>query len=163
MTALTADRNTEYSLGDLLAIPVAADTRIYAGSLVCSNSGGYAVPADDASGFVFEGVATEQVDNRDGADGDLSVVVRRRGRYRFACKTNLNQSALSAAVYAVDDQTVSADAAEVTNDVPVGVIDRVESSSDCWISIDCAVLKGKSWTEPTTTTVAPTTTTTEAL
>ncbi len=48
MAPLTQDRNTEYSLGDLLAIPVAGETRIFAGSLVCSNGSGYAVPASDA-------------------------------------------------------------------------------------------------------------------
>ena len=152
MTALTQDRNTEYSLGDLLAIPVAAGEEIFAGSLVCTNASGYAVPADDAAGLVFEGVATEGVDNSDGSDGDLNVVVRRRGRYRFACDTNLDQSAMSAQVYVVDDQTVSADAAETTNDVVCGVIDKIEAAHDCWISLDCDVLKGQSWTEPTTTT-----------
>jgi len=162
MTALTHDRNTEYSLGDLLSIPVAAGERIFSGSLVCSNSGGYAVPADDAAGLVFEGVATEQADNRNGSNGDISIVVRRRGRFRFNCQTLLSQSGLSATVYAADDQTVAADAGEVTNDIPVGVIDRVEGTHDCWISIDRAVLGGKSWTEVTTTTVAPTTTTTAA-
>ena len=162
MTALTQDRSTEYSLGDLLSIPVAAGEQIFAGSLVCSNASGYALPADDAAGLVFGGVATERADNRTGGNGDLNVVVRRRGRYRFNCKSILDQSALSAAVYAVDDQTVAADAGEVTNDVPVGVIDRVENSHECWMSIDVAALTAQSWTEPTTTTVAPTTTTTAA-
>jgi len=32
MTALTHDRNTEYSLGDLLALPVAANQQIFAGT-----------------------------------------------------------------------------------------------------------------------------------
>jgi len=154
MTALTQDRNTEYSLGDLLAIPVAATEEIFAGSLVCSNASGYAVPADDAAGLKFEGVATENVDNSSGADGDLSVVVRRRGRYRYGSSNALDQSAMSAKVYAVDDQTVAADAADVTNDVQVGLIDRIESSDECWVSIDDTVLTGKAWSEPTTTPAA---------
>jgi len=161
MTALTQDRNTEYSLGDLLAIPVAAGSQIFAGSLVCSNTSGYAVPAADTAGLKFEGVATELVDNSGGADGDVSIVVRRRGRYRYGCLSDLDQSALGASVCAVDDQTVSADAAETTNDVAVGVIDKIEAAHDCWVSIDDAVLTGRSWTEPTTT-AAPTTTTTLA-
>jgi len=162
MTALTQDRSTQYSLGDLLAIPVAAGERIFAGSLVCCNGSGYAVPAEDAAGLVFVGVATEGADNRNGSDGELCVVVRRRGRYRFNCKSILDQSALAARAYAVDDQTVAADAAEVTYDIPVGVVDRVEGSHECWVAIDAAVLEGRSWTEPTTTTLAPTTTTTAA-
>ena len=151
----------QVALSRLLAVPVAAGETIYAGSLVCANSSGYAVPGADSAGLTFVGVATEKIDNSDGANGGLSVVVRRRGRYRFGCQTNLNQSALSAAVYAVDDQTVSADAAETTNDVRVGTIDKIESGGDCWVSIDSTVIAGVSWTEPTTT-AAPTTTTTTA-
>jgi len=153
MAALTSDRNTEYSLGDLLSIPVAAETRIFAGSLVCSNADGYAVPAADTAGLIFEGVATAQADNRNGADGDLNVVVRRRGRYRLDCASALDQSALSAQVYAEDDQTVAV-AGDVDNDVAVGVIDKVEGAGDCWVSIDAAVLAGKSWSPATTTTTA---------
>lgn len=162
MTALTQDRNTNYSLGDLLAIPVAAGEEIFAGSLVCSNASGYGLPAADSAGLKFEGVATEHVDNSGGADGELTVVVRRRGRYRFGSANALNQAALSATVYAVDDQTVAADSSDVSNNVTVGLIDKVEGTDECWISIDGAVLSGGSWTEPTTTTAAPTTTTTTA-
>ncbi len=107
MTALTMDRNTEYSLGDLLSVPVAASTRIFAGSLVCVGADGYAVPAADTAGLLFAGVATAQADNRTGDDGDLSVVVRRRGRFRFASGSALDQSSLGDKVYAVDDQTVA--------------------------------------------------------
>jgi hypothetical protein len=160
MTALTSDRNTEYSLGDLLAIPVAAGERIFAGSLVCSDASGYAVPAADTAGLVFEGIATAQADNRNGAAGDLSVVVRRRGRHKLAYQGYLTQAAQSAKVYAVDDQSVDA-ANGVTNDVPVGIVDKVAGAGECWVSIDAAVLAGKSWDEPTTTS-APTTTTTTA-
>jgi len=142
MTALTMDRNTEYSLGDLLSAPVAASTRIFAGSLVCLNASGYAVPADDASGLLFTGVATAQADNRTGSDGDLSVVVRRRGRFRFGSSSSLDQSSVGEKVYAVDDQTVAL-AAGVSNSVAVGVIDKVESSSSGWVSIDAAVLAGR--------------------
>jgi hypothetical protein len=159
MTALTSDRNTEYSLGDLLSIPVAASTRVFAGSLVCIDAEGYAVPAADSAGLIFAGVATARADNLDGSAGEVSIVVRRRGRYRFGYQGSLEQSAAGARVYAVDDQTVD-NADGVSNDVAVGVIDRVEGPDDCWVSIDAAVLAGRAWTEPTTTTSAPTTTTT---
>jgi len=159
MTALTSDRNTQYSLGDLLSIPVAADTQIFAGSLVCSNADGYAVPAADASGYKFEGVATAGVDNTGGSDGDLQVVVRRRGRFRLDSASSLDQSALGANVYVADDHTVAA-ASDVTNDILVGVVDRVESAGECWVAIDAAVLSGNSWSPATTTTMAATTTTT---
>lgn len=153
MAALTSDRNTEYSLGDLLSIPVAADTRIFAGSLVCSDANGHAVPAADTAGLVFEGVATAQADNLNGVASDVSIVVRRRGRYRLDSASSLNQSAISALVYAADDHSVAA-ADDVTNDVLVGVVDKVEGAGECWVSIDAAVLAGKSWSEATTTTTA---------
>jgi len=158
MTALTSDRNTEYSLGDLLSMPVAAGSRIFAGALVCSNASGYAVRAADSAGLVFEGVATAQADNRNGAAGDVRVVVRRRGRYRLDCVSSLDQSAVSAQVYAVDDHSVGV-ASDVSHSVGVGVIDRVESADECWVSIDSAVLAGKAWSVPTTTAAATTTTT----
>jgi hypothetical protein len=151
MAALTSDTNTEYSLGDLLSMPVAAARRIFAGALVCADADGYAVPAQDAAGLLFAGVATAQADNTAGADGDVSVVVRRRGRYRLASASALDQSALGARLYAVDDQTV-ADAEAVANDVLVGVADKVESAGECWVSIDSAVLAGRSWSEPVVTT-----------
>lgn len=151
MTALTTDRNTEYSLGDLLSIPVAAGETIFAGSLVCLDADGYAVPAADTSGYTFAGVATAKADNASGSDGDVEVVVRRRGRFRLASATALDQGATGAQVYAADDQTVAV-AGEVTNDVPVGVVDRVEEAADCWVSIDAGVLTGRAWTAPTTTT-----------
>ncbi len=156
MAALTTDRNTEYSLGDLLSIPVAANKCIFAGSLVCADAQGYAVPAADEAGLLFAGVATARADNTDGLAGERSVVVRRRGRYRFDYRGSLTQAALGAKLYAADDQTVD-EVAHVTNDVLVGVVDRVEGAGQCWVSIDSAVLAGRTWTEPTT--AAPTTTT----
>jgi hypothetical protein len=142
MTALTTDRNTEYSLGDLLSIPVAAGATIYAGSLVNLDANGYAVPAADAVGHTFAGVAIARVDNSAGADGALNVIVRRRGRYRLASASALTQGSVGSKIYAADDQTV-AFSVDVTNDVPVGVIDKVEGAADCWISIDAAVLAGR--------------------
>jgi hypothetical protein len=142
MTALTMDRNTEYSLGDLLSVPVAASTCIFAGSLVCLNASGYAVPAADTAGLLFAGVATAQADNSGGVDGDLSVVVRRRGRFRFGSASSLDQSSVGEKAYASDDQTVAL-AAGVSNSIAAGVIDRVESSSSGWVSIDAAVLAGR--------------------
>jgi len=161
MAALTSDRNTEYSLGDLLSIPVAGSTRIFAGALVCSNAAGYAVPAADTAGYIIEGVAVAQADNRTGSNGDVEVVVRRRGRFRLDCASALDQAAQGARVYVSDDHTVAA-ADDVTNDVAAGVIDRVQGSDECWVSIDAVVLSGRAWSPATTTTAAATTTTSGA-
>jgi hypothetical protein len=37
-----------------------------------------------------------------------------------------------------------------TNDVAVGVVDKVESADCAWVSIDAAVLAGRTWSAPTT-------------
>ncbi|MFA5112426.1 MAG: hypothetical protein WC443_13530, partial [Desulfobaccales bacterium] len=69
MSALTRDRATPYREGIEVEYPVAANTKIYAGSLVCVNAAGFATPAADTIGFRFIGVAMEQVDNSSGSDG----------------------------------------------------------------------------------------------
>ena len=151
MAALTSDRNTEYSLGDLLAIPVAADAHVYAGSLVAVDAAGYAVPAADTAGIVLAGVATAEADNTDGAAGAVSTVVRRRGRYLLDSASALDASARGARVYVADDHSVAV-AGDATNDVPAGVIDLVVGAGRAWVSIDAAVLGGREWAATTTTT-----------
>ena len=119
--------------------------------LMGNRAAGYAVPAADTAGLTFEGVATDQADNSAGSSGDVSVVVRRRGRYRFASASALGQSSISGEVCVSDDQTV-ADESDVTHDVVCGRIDRVLSAGECWMSIDYYASKGKAWTPATTTT-----------
>lgn len=154
MAALTADRNTEYSLGDLLVVPVACGRKIWAGSLVCVNEEGFAVPAENVLGNVFVGVATARADNKDGESGAVSVIVRRRGRYLFnfcggkaiggegyharsAVRTDM-----CARVFAVDDNTVCL-GADKTQGVFVGVIADIEDANEVWVVIDGAVMEGR--------------------
>lgn len=136
---LEKDRSTEYNLGDLLSGPVAGRTRIFAGSLVCINREGLAVPAADEAGLLFWGVATAQVDNRDGNNGDLSVVVRRRGRYLLDL---IHRSAygwhnLGDAAYAFDDHTVAVGTSH--KHVLVGVVSKMSRRCDVWVDIERAV------------------------
>ena len=77
--SLAADKKTEYREGVDIEIPVYQYVLIYAGAFVCVNAGGYAVPGDDATGFIFEGIARENANNYPaGASGDITVKVRRR-------------------------------------------------------------------------------------
>jgi hypothetical protein len=133
MTALSKDRATTYREGIEVEFPVAASTKIYAGSLVCANTSGYAVPGADASGYAFLGVALEQVDNSTGADGAKQVRVRRVGVFEFAA-ASISQAMVGSPMYAVDDQTFD-DAAGPTNDVRVGVLVRYVSATKGWIDI----------------------------
>src|SRR5512135_2827486 len=104
MSALTRDRATSYREGLEVEFPVAAATKIYAGSMVCVNAAGFAVPATDTSGYRFVGVALEQVDNGSGTDGGKMVRLRRAGVFEFDA-ASLAQAKVGDDMYAVDDQT----------------------------------------------------------
>ncbi len=133
MTPLTRDRATSYREGIEVEFPVAAATKIYAGSMVCVNAGGYAVPAGDTTGYRFAGVALEQVDNSSGADGAEVVRLRRAGVFEFD-GASLTQAKVGIDMYAVDDQTF-ADASTTTYDIKVGSLVKYVSASKGWIDI----------------------------
>ena len=130
MSALTRDRATPYREGIEIEYPVAANTKIYAGSLVCVNAAGYAVPAADTSGYRFAGVALEQVDN---SDGGKNVRVRRAGVFEFDA-VSISQDMVGAPMYAADDHTFD-DAAGPTNDIKVGLLVKYVSATIGWIDI----------------------------
>jgi len=129
--ALSADRRTEYKVGVEIAFPVAAATTIYGGAMVCVDANGYAVPAADTAGLKFVGVARENVDNSGGANGDKSVIVRRKGVFRFKA-TSITQAMVGDTMYAVDDETFDE---TVTNSVAVGKLVEYVSATDGWIDI----------------------------
>ena len=133
MAGLTRDRATAYRDGIEVEYPVAAATKIYAGSLLCVNGNGFAAPAADASGYRFVGVALEQLDNGSGANGDRLVRVRRSGVFEFDA-ASITQAMVGGAMYAVDDHTFD-DAAGPTNDIKVGVLVKYVSATKGWIDI----------------------------
>ena len=110
MTALTADRNTVVREGSDFEHPVAAATKIFAGSIVGLNAGAaYATKGLTSTTFKAVGVAIEQADNTAGAAGDLRVKVR-RGCWRFANSAAADAITLAEVgsdCYVVDDQTVA--------------------------------------------------------
>lgn len=110
MGALTADRNTHMKDGELLAVPVAANVKIFAGSLVAASATGYATPGATATTLTYLGRAEELVDNTGGAAGAKTIQVRRGKAFKFANlgADAVTQAALGKACYIVDDQTVAA-------------------------------------------------------
>ena len=90
----------------LLAFPVEASTKIYAGTMVATNAAGNAVPAGTAGAVVIWGRCEKQVDNSSGNAGDLVVTVR-KGPYYFAQDQSITQANIGQNAYAVDDSTVS--------------------------------------------------------
>lgn len=115
MTALAADRMTpERQLGSA-HLPVAANTRIFAGSLVAINASGNAVPVTNtgsATTLRVIGRAADHVDNRTdvegpGLAGSLSVKVE-FGVFQWAnLSDSISLANLGSACYAQDDQTVA--------------------------------------------------------
>ena len=106
---LTADRNTQMKDGELIAVPIATAKKIFAGSLVAANATGYATPGAVAATLTYLGRAEETVDNT-GADGALSVLVRRGKAFKFANSATdaVTQASMGKVCYIEDDQTVSA-------------------------------------------------------
>ena len=133
MAALTKDRATPYRDGIELDFPVAANTKIYAGSLVCANSTGYAVPAADTAGLKFAGVALEQADNTGAANGALTVRLRRSGAFQFDA-ASITQAMVGTAMYIVDDHTMD-DASGPTNDIRIGVLVKYVADTQGWVDI----------------------------
>ena len=133
--ALTKDRNTVRRDGVQYSDPVAAATRIFAGSLLCLNAAGNAVPGSLSATLKARGVAQEHVDNRDGAAGDLRIESR-RGVFPFANSTStdeITRADIGASAYIVDDQTVAKTSATSTRSI-AGVIRDVDSNG-VWVEI----------------------------
>lgn len=64
---------TAYKEASHVSLAVKAATTIEAGDGVCLDATGFAVPAAVATGLVTYGVALEEHDNSDGANGDIRV------------------------------------------------------------------------------------------
>lgn len=109
MSALTSDRNTPYRDGDVLNVGVAAGTKIFAGSLVCANATGFAVPGSVSTTQTYLGRADEGVNNVGGVDGACTVNILRKKAFLWAnhAADLVTQADLGKTCYVVDDQTVA--------------------------------------------------------
>jgi hypothetical protein len=135
--ALAADRKTNYREGVEVEYPVKASTKIYAGGMVCVDATGYAVPAADAAGNRFVGVAMEQADNSGSlVDGNITVRVRRQGLFELKA-TSIAQANVGADMYVVDDETF--DESDPGNGIKCGKLHKVESATRGWLDIGSAV------------------------
>lgn len=107
---LSKDRNTAMKDGELIPVPVAATAVIFAGALVVANATGYAAPGSVATTLTYLGRAEEMVDNSGGADGDKSVLVRRKKAFfwKNSGTDPVTQASLGKPCYIVDDETVAA-------------------------------------------------------
>lgn len=133
MATLTQDRNTPRRLSEDFEFPLAAATKIYAGSLVCLNSGGYLTKGAVATTLKAVGVAQASADNTAGANGAIRGKVQ-RGCFKFANSSAGDLIALTevgADCYIVDDQTVAKTNGGATRSV-AGKVRDVESDG-VWV------------------------------
>lgn len=108
MTAAIKDRNTIKAQNPRLRrVPVQANVKIFAGTLVVAATDGYAEPGTAATGKRILGVSQEYVDNTGGADGDKFVHVE-SGVFGFVNDgaDALAQADIDNDVYITDDITV---------------------------------------------------------
>ena len=109
MVALTADRNTPMKDGKIVAVSVAANAVCFAGGIAVANATGYAAPGSTALNLTYLGRFEESVDNTGGADGAVTVDVRRGKAFKFAndATNPVTQASMGKVCYIVDDQTVA--------------------------------------------------------
>jgi len=138
MSALTQDKELQYTEGVELPFEIYRATEIFGGSYVCVRADGYATPGNDAAGLIFEGVAVEHVDNSLGDDGDKVVVLRRRGLVKATLGTAITIANVGDSVYLVDDQTVDV-VGNTTHDIFCGIIAMYIDTTHAWIDIEPAI------------------------
>lgn len=136
MAAATTAINTPTRAGDFTAIPVAAATSIYQGTLVARDAAGNLVSAADAVGLKVIGRAEETVDNSAGVAGDLTCRVQ-RGTFRFQNDvTNaVDKSHIGTVCYVLDNQTVDTDGG--TNNIKAGLVVDVDDDG-VWVDTSLA-------------------------
>ena len=105
--SLTQDRNTPMKETEVLVVPVAANVRIFAGSLVVATATGFAAPGYTALGLSYLGRAEESVDNRGGAAGAAQVEIRHGKAFCWANDGTVTQAQMFKPAYIVDDETVA--------------------------------------------------------
>ncbi|NJO18052.1 MAG: hypothetical protein HC877_20680 [Thioploca sp.] len=143
---LTADRAGRFfeSHDNLIfEAPLQNAAVVFRGGLVCQDpSDGYFVAASDSANFRFAGVCVGSkaydgsLNNTAGADADIVALVKRRGRVLLTVSSGtLSQANVGTPAYIATDDTFNL-AAVTTNDVLVGVIDEIVSTTMAWIAFD---------------------------
>ena len=131
MAGLTQDRLTPERAGNLLVLPMAAASTIFAGSLVAVNGDGFAVPGSTATGLTAAGRAEEAKTN--GVTAGAEIVRVRRGTFKFANLEADPVTKLLTTCYIADDQTVAATSGTNTRSV-AGKVLAIDADG-VWVEI----------------------------
>jgi hypothetical protein len=118
--------------GEFTSLTMASNVIIYAGTLVCHNSAGLAVPAADTSGFTIVGRAEYTVDNRTAVYSATKKVALRRGVFRFGNYSTATAASIGSLAYVADDSDVAT--GSMTNSIIAGVIIDVDSQG-VWVDL----------------------------
>lgn len=128
--AATQSIDTPELSRDIVSLPIAASTTIYAGTLVAVDSNGRAVPASDTAGLRVIGRAEEE--KTCGVSAGSESVLVKRGIFRFANSATdaVDANDLGKDAFVEDDATVCETGA--THKVKAGRIVQVDSDG-VWI------------------------------
>ena len=135
MTA-TKNRNTPHRLGLSRGLLVAAAAECFAGTIAVINADGYTEPGTTATGLTAAGVFEHYQENKDGADGDQVVEVK-RGNFHFANSAGADEitaADIGQVCFIVDDQTVAKIDGTATRSA-AGIVDDVDDAG-VWVNID---------------------------
>lgn len=109
MVALSSDRDTRSRKGSRRTALVAAGALIFSGSIVVRNAAGFAAPGTTALGLYVLGIADDQVDNRQGGNGDARIGAV-AGTFLVANSSGADEitaAEIGQDCFLVDDQTVA--------------------------------------------------------
>jgi hypothetical protein len=145
MAALSAPRMATKQLGPdavplKLKLPIKANTKIYAGSLVCIDAG-YAAPARAATTLLVVGRAEATYDNTGGANAAFYVEVA-QGAFNWNNSSAGDLIAIAdigKVVYAVDDQTVALTNGSSSRSV-AGRVCQIDADGTVWVLSGLALL-----------------------
>ena len=137
-TALTDNRDTPSRSGQVVSLTQGSN-HVYAGSIVCVDANGVALPGADATGLKMVGRASEESDNTTSYSSTQKISVE-RGTFAWANGAAYTDANIGDYTYVFDDATVNA-AASNTYDIIAGVIVDVDSVNGVWV--DCLASGGQ--------------------
>ena len=122
---LTQNRTTPQRSGEIVALGVAANVKIFPGALVALTAAGFATPGAVATTLKGVGRAKDLADNTGGAAGAIKVEVE-KGVFRFnnsAAGDAITAADIGANCFIVDDETVAKTSGTNTRSVAGTVFD----------------------------------------
>lgn len=130
--ALTKDRDTVQRDGDIFVYDVAANAKLFAGGIAVINAAGFAEPGSQSVGLKVAGRIEEQADNTGGADGDVSVSIR-KGCFKLknSAVNPITTAHILNHCYIEDDETVGS----LATGMSVGGTIMQVDSDGVWITI----------------------------